>query len=195
MTDPDPAHFYTGLIAELYGRLRSSTSDPAEYADFIAESGEPALELGCGDGDPLLDLVRSGLDVDGVDSSGDMLDRLCRAAQAAGLQVRVHRQRMQDLDLPRRYRSIFLAGPTFTVLPDDDAALHTLRRIREHLHPDGTALVPLWVPPPTPPEGLGVFRQAGGEGPESIRVPTSRRGTPTRTPTWTPTWTRSSGSG
>ena len=117
----DPADFYTGLVAELYAPLRSFTSDPAEYASFIASSGEPALELGCGDGDPLLDLRALGLDVDGVDSSADMLDRLRASAAARGLSVTVHQQRMEDLDLPRRYRSIFLAGATFTLLATDDA--------------------------------------------------------------------------
>ncbi|WP_407061585.1 methyltransferase domain-containing protein [Actinomadura napierensis] len=39
------------------------------------------MELGCGDGDPLLELRRRGLDVDGVDSSADKLERLGRRAR------------------------------------------------------------------------------------------------------------------
>ncbi|WP_456845908.1 class I SAM-dependent methyltransferase [Cellulomonas sp. P5_C6] len=156
----DPADFYTGLVAELYGPLRSFTSDPAPYASFIRASGEPALELGCGDGDPLLDLRALGLDVDGVDSSADMLDRLRRAAAARELAVTVFRQRMEELDLPRRYRSIFLAGATFNLLPSDDVALRALRAIRAHLTDDGSALVPLFVPGPTPAVQIGVFREA-----------------------------------
>lgn len=159
----EPADFYTGLIAELYGPLRSSASDPAEHAAFIAASGEPALELGCGDGHPLLDLRAQGLDVDGVDSSPDMLARLQLAAMARGLAVTVHRQRMEELDLPRRYRSIFLAGPTFNLLPDDDAALRALRAVRAHLADDGSALVPLFVPGPTPTSEVGVFRESSSE--------------------------------
>jgi hypothetical protein len=97
--------------------------------------------------------------VDGVDSSADMLAR-CRArAAAAGVEVTVHRQRMESLDLPRRYRSVFLAGPTFTVLPDDDTALRALRGIRAHLLDGGRALVPLFVPAPVPPAELGRVRE------------------------------------
>ena len=155
----DPADFYTGLVARLYAPLRSSVPDVRECLEFIEESGQPALELGCGDGDPLLDLVAAGLDVDGVDSSQDMLERLERFAAERHLAVSVHRQKMQELDLPRRYRSIFFAGATFTLLPDDEAARETLRRIRCHLQDDGIALIPLWVPGRTPANGFGVFRE------------------------------------
>lgn len=155
-----PADFYTGIIAELYEPLKSATPDPAEYVRFIEEFGQPALELGCGDGTPLLDLRRQGIDVEGVDSSTDMLDRCRRKAAEAGLEIAVHRQRMQELDLPGRYRSIFLAGPTFTLLPDDDTALCALQRIRAHLDPEGAALVPLFIPPPTLPEEFDHPREA-----------------------------------
>ncbi|MEN0128777.1 MAG: methyltransferase domain-containing protein [Brevundimonas sp.] len=154
----DPADFYTGLVADLYGPLRSHVPDAEPYAQFVGAHGEPALELGCGDGDPLLELRARGLDVDGVDSSADMLVRARRRAAAAGVEVDLHHARMQALDLPRRYRSIYLAGPTFCLLPDDETALAALRSIREHLTPDGAVLVPLWVPPPTPHDELGVPR-------------------------------------
>lgn len=156
----DPADFYTGLVAELYGPLRSTGTDPEPYAAFVADAGQPALELGCGDGDPLVELRRRGLDVEGVDSSADMLARCRSRAAAAGVDVVLHHQRMEALDLPRRYRSVFLAGPTFTLLPDDRTALRALRGIRAHLADGGTALVPLWVPPPTPAGVLGQVRES-----------------------------------
>src|SRR4051794_24900290 len=75
-TEPTEAsQFYTGIVAEIYAPLRSRVPDPEPYARFIAASGEPALELGCGTGDPLLDLRARGLDVEGLDASADMLAR------------------------------------------------------------------------------------------------------------------------
>ncbi|MBJ7453520.1 MAG: class I SAM-dependent methyltransferase [Blastococcus sp.] len=155
-----PADFYTGLVADLYAPLKSVRTDPAPYAALVRRYGEPALELGCGDGEPLLDLRRQGLDVEGVDSSADMLERCRTAAREAGLDVVLHHQRMEALDLPRRYRTVFLAGPTFTLLPDDATAAEALRAIRRHLTDDGAAVVPLFVPRPTDPAALGRVREA-----------------------------------
>ena len=104
----EPSHFYTGLVADLYAPLRGHVyDDPEPWLRFITEVGEPALELGCGDGDPLLALRQRGIDVEGVDSSPDMITRCKAAATAAGLSVTLYCQPMEDLALDRRYRSAF----------------------------------------------------------------------------------------
>ena len=159
----DPADFYTGIVAQMYKPLKSTTHPSTPYIRLVEKYGEPALELGCGDGEPLLDLRRHGLDVEGVDSSADMLDRCRRSAADEGMTVVLHHQKMEALDLPRRYRTIFLAGPTFNLLPDDDAALSALRGIRAHLREDGVGVVPLFVPSPTPSNELGRSREAKGD--------------------------------
>ncbi|WP_217241269.1 class I SAM-dependent methyltransferase [Streptomyces sp. AC555_RSS877] len=166
----DPADFYTGIVAALYGPLKSFSQDPEPYAAFIQQAGMPALELGCGDGEPLLELRRRGLDVDGVDSSADMLERLRRRAAEQDIPATVFHQRMEALNLPRRYRAIFLAGPTFTLLPDDATALAALRAIRAHLAEGGTALVPLFTPEPTPAEQIGRVRTAAAPDGAELRV-------------------------
>jgi SAM-dependent methyltransferase len=166
----DPSLFYTGLVADLYGPLRSVTPDPEPYARFVAVSGEPALELGCGDGDPLLELRRRGLDVEGLDSSADMLERCRSAAAQQGLDVMLYHQPMQSMELPRRYRSIFLAGPTFNLLPDDDTAKRALVQIGKHLDQDGSALIPLFLPPETPATQLGQAREVHDPDGSLLRV-------------------------
>lgn len=163
----DAADYYTGIVAEGYAVLKGTHFPADRYADLITTSGEPALELGCGDGDPLLELRRRGLDVEGVDSSADMLTRCAQRAEEAGLEVVTHHQRMEDLDLPRRFATIFLAGPTFTLLPDDDLAVRALAAVREHLTERGTAAVPLWIPPPR--EDLGTARHAETEDGATLR--------------------------
>lgn len=155
--------FYSGLVSELYASLRASDPDPSLYARFIARSGEPALELGCGDGDPLLDLLEQGLDVEGVDISPDMLRRTRERAAARGLAPVLHRTAMEDMRLQRRFRSIFLAGATFCLLHDDAAALAALEAIAAHLEPRGSVLIPLFVPQPVrTPQVLRELRRPDG---------------------------------
>ena len=156
----EPADFYSGIVVDAYAKLKSSTFDAEPYIEFVRTYGEPALELGCGDGEPLLDLCAEGLVVDGVDSSEDMVERCRENAAARGLDIQVFHQRVEAMDLQRRYASIYLAGPTFNLLPDDETAGRALRAIGEHLTEDGAALIPLWIPEPTPDEHLGVTRVA-----------------------------------
>lgn len=156
----EPADFYTGIVAELYSPLKSTSFPSDTYAAFVDEHGQPALELGCGDGEPLIALRLRGYDVDGVDSSADMIDRCRQNARAAGITVSLHHQRMEALDLPRTYRSVFLAGPTINLLPDDHTVTAALIAIRRHLTPEGHARVPLFVPAPTPKSQLGVTVEA-----------------------------------
>ncbi|MFD7153845.1 class I SAM-dependent methyltransferase [Kribbella sp. NPDC059898] len=169
----EPADFYSGIVVDAYAKLKSETFDPEPYLEFVKAHGQPGLEIGCGDGEPLLDLCAAGLDVDGVDSSGDMVER-CRAnAAARGLPTQVFQQRMEDLSPDRRYASIYLAGPTFNLLADDETALRALVAIRAALTDDGTALIPLWAPGPTPAAELGVSRSTDDAGVELRYTPVS----------------------
>ncbi|TBN57114.1 class I SAM-dependent methyltransferase [Glaciihabitans arcticus] len=168
----EPSHFYTGIVAELYGALKSSAQSWEPYAAFIDQSGQPALELGCGDGEPMLELLRRGYEVHGVDSSKDMLSRLRSFAREGGLDATVFCQRMEQLDLPFSYRSIFLAGPTITLLPDDETVLASLERIRAHLAEGGSTLVPLFVPRGTPPGDMGAINETIDADGAELRVTT-----------------------
>jgi hypothetical protein len=96
---------------------------------------------------------------------------------------------MEELHLQRRYRSIFLAGPTFNLLPDDETAGRALAAIRGHLTDDGQALIPLFVPTTTPPEQLGVAREYRRADGVMLRVIAVREQMDERTRTRT-TWLR-----
>jgi hypothetical protein len=160
----DAADFYSGIVVDAYAKLKSTSFVAQVYANFVRSAGLPGLEIGCGDGEPLLDLCAEGLDIDGVDSSLDMVTRCRENAAYRGLNVAVYHQRVEHLALERRYRSIYFAGPTFNLLPDDETALRALHAIREHLSGDGMALIPLWIPEPTPTEDLGVRRETEDDG-------------------------------
>ena len=139
---------YTGIVAETYDVLvtNDAIGDAEYFRAVISDGGEPALEVGCGTGRLLLDYVASGLDVEGVDESQDML-RICRRkAEQRGLTVTVHLQAMQTLDLVRRFRTLFVPAGSFMLLTDRGDAERALARFHAHLVPEGRVLIPLERP-------------------------------------------------
>lgn len=155
----DPSQFYTGLVADAYAPLRGSVAPAEPYLRFVQRYGGPALEIGCGHGEPLLDLVAAGLDVTGLDSSADMLDRCRDEATRRGLTVDLVCQRMEAMELNRWFASIYFAGPTFQLVVDSHHAGEAVRRIATHLRPDGRVLVPLFVPTRIVAEDLGRWKE------------------------------------
>jgi len=165
------AQFYTGLVADLYEPLVSEIARAADYTPFLDGAGTPALELCCGSGLPLIELLESGYEVEGLDASRDMLDR-CRArADAKGLTASLHHGEMQSFALGRRYRSIFLAGASFTLLTADADAARALERIHAHLEPGGSVMIPLeTLDEERLKDVIGHFREVTNAVGERLRV-------------------------
>ena len=94
----------------MYDALVSYRAPVAFYAELIRKGGEPALEIGCGTGHPLLDLVEQGLDVHGLDSSRAMLAKCEAKAEARDLRVRLYQQEMRGLYAPDSLSNHILRG-------------------------------------------------------------------------------------
>src|SRR5262245_5651837 len=115
------------------------------FQRYLERDGQPALDVGCGTGRLLLPYLRAGLDVDGCDVSADMI-ALCRAkATSEGLAPNLFVQAMHELDLPRKYKTIYVCG-AFALGSTRENDLEALRRFRDHLEPDGTLLLDIEVP-------------------------------------------------
>jgi SAM-dependent methyltransferase len=135
----EPVTWFHGLIAERTARFCPEATHAPFFQREIALYGQPALDVGCGVGRLLLPLLHAGLEVDGCDISGDML-RLCREqATAQNLEPRLYQQPMHTLELPRKYRTIFICS-SFNLAGSRDNGLATLRRCFAHLHEGGALL-------------------------------------------------------
>lgn len=139
---------WTGLAAQIWdasgGDEPQNDLEPIRAA--VEQNRGPALDVGCGAGRIILRLLAAGLDVDGVDTSADML-ALCRSkGEAQGLQPSLYQQAMQHLDLPRRYRTIFIPCGTFCLITDRSEARQALDRLHEHLQPGGELIFNLFWP-------------------------------------------------
>jgi hypothetical protein len=81
-----------------------------------------------------------------VDASEEMLEICRHKAARVGVTPVLHQQLMQDLELDRRYRTIFIPACSFQMLTEREEALEALRRFRTHLEPGGELLITLEVP-------------------------------------------------
>jgi len=140
---------YDGPVAEAYDCWLAPDleyEDRDFYREAIERGGGPALELGCGNGRLLIGYRGLGLEVEGVDSSYDML-AICGAhATAAGLDVTLHHADWTTLELPRRYATIYNPAGSFMLIDDADDARRALTVWLTHLAPGGRLFVGGSVP-------------------------------------------------
>lgn len=133
----DVTTWHHGLVARWWANFNLDGPE-AEHFRPDVEAGEPALDVGCGNGRLLVPWVAAGLDVDGVDPSADMI-AACRdavAANAPGRSPLLAVQAVHELDLPRTYGAAVLCG-SFGLGGTRAQDLEGLRRVRAHLRPGG----------------------------------------------------------
>ena len=147
-----PNYDYYGLLAATWDLWRDDTANWADrflFLDLVGQFGEPVLDLGCGTGRIVLDYLRQGIDIDGLDNSPEMLD-ICRSKAAElGLQPTLYQQQMEELDLPRKYRTILAPSSALQLITDPLTACATLRRCFDHVLPGGAFVTPFafdWRP-------------------------------------------------
>ena len=138
--EEQPQTWHHGIVARWWAEFNVDGPEIPYFQKFIADEGEPALDLACGTGRLLIPYLRAGLDVDGCDVSPDML-ALCRErAEAEGLSPKLFAQAMHELELPRRYRTVVVCGG-FGLGANRAQGFESLRRIYEHLEPGGVLLL------------------------------------------------------
>lgn len=140
---------WTGLAARVWDP--SGGDEPqADYPyikRLIEQNPGTALDVGCGTGRLMLRYLKEGLDVEGIDTSADMLAQVREKAAAQGIaQPTLYEGYMQNLNLPRKYQAIYVPCGTFCLVTDRAQALDTLRRFYEHLNPGGVLIFNLFWP-------------------------------------------------
>lgn len=146
LMDERPKTWHYGLIARWWAEFNTAT--PKELAYFrsaIETYGEPALDLACGAGRLLIPLAAEGLDVDGVDLSPDMLAQAATLALSNGLRPGLHASALHEMDLPRRYRTIYCCD-SFGLGGQRAHDELAISRVYEHLEPGGTFVFNHYLP-------------------------------------------------
>ena len=135
--------WHYGVIAHYWAEFNTGGPEVGYFRRYAED--QPALDLACGTGRLLIPYLRDGLDVDGCDVSADMLARCREAAEQEGLSPTLYAQPKHELDLPRRYRTIFMCG-ALGVGSTRAEDLEALRRVHDHLEPGGTFVLDNEVP-------------------------------------------------
>jgi SAM-dependent methyltransferase len=146
------AYEYRGLKAATWDLFLGQApvwEDTLFFREMIARYGQPALELGCGTGRLLLEYLADGIDIDGVDNSPEMLD-ICRSKAAQRtLKPGLFQQAMEQLSLPRQYKTIIVPAGSFQLITNPAQARQALQHIVDHLQPGGRLAMRfllLWQP-------------------------------------------------
>jgi SAM-dependent methyltransferase len=134
----DPA-----LYDVIYQKVRD---DIPFYVDCARRAGGRVLELACGTGRVLIPIREAGVEIDGLDLDGGMLDTLRAKARERGLTVRAYQGDMRDFTMPARYQLVTIPFRAFLHLLSTEEQLQTLRCAREHLEPEGTLAFDVFYP-------------------------------------------------
>ncbi len=137
--------WHHGLVAKWWAEFLQGGSEVAYLRTWIERYGQPVLDAGCGTGRLLLPYVRAGFDVDGMDVSADMLALCAATARREGVQPALYRQALHELDVPRRYRTIYVCG-VFGIGAAREQDHESLRRLLRHLEPGGAVLINHYMP-------------------------------------------------
>lgn len=131
----DPTPFDDGA---LYDLLLGGLPMGLEYYVGLAKAARgPVLDVGCGTGRILLPCLKAGVDIEGLDLAGGMLQRLREKAAAQQLGPVVHQADMAGFRLARRFALIVIPFNAFVHNLTTAAQLACLRACREHLQPGG----------------------------------------------------------
>jgi SAM-dependent methyltransferase len=120
--------------------------DVAFYADLCEHERGRVLELGCGNGRILLELVRRGIDAVGVDTSSKMLQQLRLKADANGLHPSVCRMDARELAFAREFDVVLCPYSLVTYMSQPGELERALAGVRDVLRTDGLIVLDAFVP-------------------------------------------------
>ncbi|GLX66511.1 class I SAM-dependent methyltransferase [Paenibacillus glycanilyticus] len=141
---------YGELCTEVYDLTKkvgqSLGGDIEYYRDKLKPYKGRILEAMVGSGRVIIPLLESGLIVDGVDSSPQMLDSCRNRCEERGLTPNLYEANLQELSLPYKYEAIIIPGGSFLLIEQREESLRVLKLLYEHLEPGGQLFLDLFLP-------------------------------------------------
>lgn len=143
----DPSAYgrhWAGVYDDWYPPLTDDDPMVVTLADLTGDGA--ALELGVGTGRVALPLTRRGIEVHGIDASGEMLERL--HAKAGADEVPVTVGDITEVDVGRRFSLVFGVFNVVFNLLTQEAQVRLFENAARHLEPGGALVIETFVPDP-----------------------------------------------
>ncbi len=135
-------------MAEHYHIVYGDKSDLNFYIREAKNARGPVLEVACGTGRVLLELLSHGIDVQGVDLSTDMLEVLRKNAKEVGLEPNIMQADMVDFKLDRKFNLIIVPYRSFLHLLSEAERKAALENFKSHLNEGGRLIIHIYNPAP-----------------------------------------------
>lgn len=137
-------NYYGRLSSEVYDidkPIGHSFGDVEFYMNRLKNCKGNILEPGTGTGRILIPLLEKGLNVEGFDSSKDMLS-ICKSnCQKRGLHPKLFEGKMESFSLDIKYDAIIVPTGTFLLLYKREDSLKALRNFYNHLSIGGRLIL------------------------------------------------------
>jgi SAM-dependent methyltransferase len=111
------------------------------YYDLLKDDAGVSLEPGCGTGRFLLKLLERGINIEGVDSSQEMLDICRQKANKIGINPMLYHATMQNFNISKEYDSIIIPFSSFMLITQFDDVRKTLLNFYKHLSSRGQLII------------------------------------------------------
>ncbi|MFM7427455.1 MAG: class I SAM-dependent methyltransferase [Elainella sp.] len=139
---------YGTLCTEVYELTKpvgGAYPDVSYLIQHLSQTGGRILEAMVGTGRLLIPLLEAGLNVEGIDSSPDMLAACRRNCAARGLSPVLYAGAVETLAVPGKFSAIVVSFGSFMLL-NRTAAIQTLQTFAQHLEPGGRLFIDLELP-------------------------------------------------
>ena len=143
---------YRKLCTEFYDLDKPAAPTEAleRYVHHAQEAAGPILEPMCGSGRFLVPLRLRGFDIDGIDASPQMLEACRQKLARLGLHATLLQQRMEAVQLDRRYALVIIPAGSFTLITDPHDVAEALRRMYDAMLPAAKLVLELELAAPQP---------------------------------------------
>lgn len=127
-------NYYASLCTEVYELLHKETPlDELNFYLSYAKKDQKILEALCGSGRFLIPFLNEGFDIEGIDSSKQMLDKLVLKRNDAI----IYRQDVLNLNLNKKYDYIFITSGSVSLFTDVSEVEKLFLMIKNILLPGG----------------------------------------------------------